>query len=268
MYLPHLRWSLLLLLSALWLSVFGQGAPSEGPYHFSTKRELSYGGAAALIAGTGLALNLGTDDVPLSEVHLPRLNGPDRRSLTYTSTTAKTISDVTAVTSVSLPLLLLFSPAERHDAPRLALLFAETMLLNQGVTDMIKQSIGRPRPYLYPGGLPAPDPVEAYDRTSFPSAHTSNTAAACFFFGRVFADYHPESKLRPLVWTVSATLPAVTGYLRVRGGQHFPTDVAAGYVLGAAIGYAVPALHRKPLAERRISIAPTGSGVYLSYTLQ
>lgn len=263
-----LRWSLLLLLSALWLSVFGQANPNDGPYHFSTKRELSYGGIAALTAGTGLALNLSIDDIALSELHLPRLSRLDRHSLTYKSTTAKTISDVTAVTSVSLPLLFLFSPAERGDAPRLALLFAETMLLNQGVSDVIKSSVVRPRPYLYPGGLSEPDPVKAYDRTSFPSAHTSNTAAACFFFGRVFADYHPDSKLRPLVWTVSATLPAVTGYLRVRGAQHFPTDVAAGYVLGAVIGYAVPALHRKPLSERRMSLAPTGNGVYLSYALR
>ncbi len=64
---------------------------------------------------------------------------------------------------------------------------------------------------------------------------------------------------------LGAGLPALTGYLRIRAGKHYPSDVLAGYALGALIGYAVPALHRKPTANRRLTLVPAASGVYLTY---
>jgi len=262
-----LRWSLFLLLFAFSLSCVGQ-SPTQGPYHFSVKRELSYGIVAAATLGTGYAINQGIDDIAPADLHLPRVTAFDDIALDHFSGSAKTASDITAYTGVALPALLLLSPRSRSDAGRLAILLAETMVLNQGVTDIIKSSVRRPRPYLYVAGEGPGEIIEAYDRTSFLSAHTSNTAAATFFLGRVFADYHPDSKLRPYVWTLSAALPAVTGYLRIRGGQHFPSDVVAGYVLGASIGYLVPTLHKKPLANERLVLMPAGAGVYLSYTLQ
>lgn len=261
-----IHWSVFLLLFCFSFSCFGQ-APDAGPYYFSVKRELSYGVLAAGALGTGFAINQGIDDVALAELHLPRVSDFDQTALEHFSTSAKTASDITAYTGVALPVFLLLSPRSRNDAGNLAVLLAETMVLNQGVTDIIKSSARRPRPYLYVEGEGPEGLVEAYDRTSFLSAHTSNTAAATFFLGRVFADYHPDSKLRPYVWTLSAALPAVTGYLRIRGGQHFPSDVIAGYVLGASIGYLVPTLHKRPLASKRLVIVPSAGGVYLSYSL-
>jgi membrane-associated phospholipid phosphatase len=81
---------------------------------------------------------------------------------------------------------------------------------------------------------------------SFFSGHTSQTAAASFFFAKVITDYHPTLKrgLKIGLWAFAITIPALNGTLRVLAGKHFPTDVMTGYVAGAATGWLVPQLHR------------------------
>jgi membrane-associated phospholipid phosphatase len=54
----------------------------------------------------------------------------------------------------------------------------------------------------------------------------------------------PERAVRAAAWAGAALLPAVTGYFRMRAGKHFLSDVAVGYVAGAAIGLSIPLLHR------------------------
>jgi membrane-associated phospholipid phosphatase len=65
----------------------------------------------------------------------------------------------------------------------------------------------------------------------------------CFAAASMFSAYHPDSKWKPVVWTVAAILPAATAYYRVRGGKHFITDVATGYAMGALTGILIPRLH-------------------------
>jgi len=59
----------------------------------------------------------------------------------------------------------------------------------------------------------------------------------------------PDSKWKPVVWGAAITIPAVMGYFRVAAGKHFPTDVMAGYLVGGAVGFLVPHLHRKKKVE-------------------
>ena len=60
-------------------------------------------------------------------------------------------------------------------------------------------------------------------------------------------DYHPTAKkgVKIGIWTFAASVPAVTGYLRVRAGKHFPTDVITGFVAGGLVGVLLPHFHRK-----------------------
>lgn len=81
----------------------------------------------------------------------------------------------------------------------------------------------------------------------------------------MFADYYPDSKLKPFVWGVSIGLPALTGYLRIRAGQHYPSDIVAGYALGAAVGWLVPTLHKRPIGGKGFTVSPTGNGVHMTY---
>lgn len=91
------------------------------------------------------------------------------------------------------------------------------------------------------------------------------TAASTFFMAKVYSDYFPDSKYKPVVWTLAATIPAVTGYLRVRGGRHYPTDVLAGYALGATIGILVPHWHRRKNKDSRLSFYGGTNSMLLKY---
>ena len=137
------------------------------------------------------------------------------------------------------------------------------MTINGGLTNISKAVFQRPRPFVFADDWDPERIIKSGDQAAFVSGHTSGSAAASFFFARVFSDYFPDSKLKPYVWSIAISLPALTGYFRVRAGKHYPTDVIAGYLLGASIGYIIPTLHKNPGLKTDLTIAPTGNGIYV-----
>ena len=252
---------LLLLLTAATVT----GQEKEDVYYLSLKRDLLYGGMAAGSVVLGNVLRSRTPDIVLAELQLGTIPDFDRAATRFSSAAARTGSDYTLYASSALPLLLLIGRPARRDAGKLAILLAETLALNQGLTNIVKSVALRPRPYVFDEKLDPSTVIRSNDRAAFLSGHTSTSAAGGFFFARAFADYYPDSKLRPYAWALGAGLPALTGYLRIRAGQHYPSDVVAGYVLGAAVGYLLPALHRKPSVAKGLTLSPIGNGLYLSF---
>ena len=133
-------------------------------------------------------------------------------------------------------------------APPLALM-GETALLTTGLTNTVKNLAHRARPYAYNPDLPeemrmAPD---AYN--SFWSGHTANTAAMTFACASIVQQSDASKTAKTVTWTAAVVWPMAVGFYRVKAGKHFPTDVIAGYIVGAGIGLAVPYIHqmgRKP----------------------
>ena len=82
--------------------------------------------------------------------------------------------------------------------------------------------------------------------------------AAATFTSKVFMDIHGRSTLSYVIWGSTLSVAAATGYARVKSGVHFPTDVIAGALVGGAIGYLVPALHKKSGGDRlSLNVGPT-----------
>jgi undecaprenyl-diphosphatase len=97
-----------------------------------------------------------------------------------------------------------------------------------GVNFLVKITVGRERPLIEEH----PPLARAPTKLSFPSAHATSSVAGATAFGRV------EPRLRPAVFALAAAICAGRPYL----GMHYPSDVLAAAVLGAALGLLVPGL--------------------------
>ncbi len=166
------------------------------------------------------------------------------------------------------PVAIFAAREPRRDFLKIALMASEAGLTAYGLVNTTKGLAQRTRPYLYGTVAPLDERLADDGRLSFFSGHTAFSATTCFFGAKLFNDYFPQSKLRPWVWTVAALAPAGIGYLRVRAGTHFLSDVLTGYAVGAAVGYLVPRLHRNNVA-RTLSVTPSfwkgGSGVVVNF---
>jgi undecaprenyl-diphosphatase len=127
------------------------------------------------------------------------------------------------------------------------LVMAEALAVSQVITDVTKLAVRRARPTQYRDA----GRVESVEQQmSFPSGHTSATAAAVTAYTVTFSLRHPDSPWRFAVAGAAVVLTSVTAWGRVAGGMHFYTDVIGGAVIGAAAGLAVP------LAHRRVRLTP------------
>jgi membrane-associated phospholipid phosphatase len=257
------------LLAVILFFTFGDTqAQTVSPYNLQLKRDLVITGIGAAATTIGVIRYTGTADVFLSQLRLEDVNGFDDVAIRYSSTKAKTASDFFFYGSTVVPATLMLDPAIREDAPAIGVMYAEVLLLTVGLTTVIKSTARRARPFVHEPGLSPETIVVANERGSFLSGHTSGSAAGLFFAAKVYSDYHPDDKSRFVVWTAAALIPAATGYLRVRAGRHFPTDVIAGYAIGAGIGVLVPALHKNlpKIKSDKLSITPLPNGLYASFT--
>ncbi|MEO0734538.1 MAG: phosphatase PAP2 family protein, partial [Bacteroidota bacterium] len=186
----------------------------------------------------------------------------DRGALRQQSDAYRRLSDKLLRNAILLPTTMLAARPVRQKPLVLGLMVAETMILNEGATKLLKTIISRRRPLTYNTAFPVEERRDHDGRQSFPSGHTSNTAALTFFTAKVFHDLYPDSKYRPFVWGAAAAVPALTGYARYRAGKHFPTDILTGYALGAAVGILVPQWH-KNLSSTGLSLSPTAEGIAL-----
>ncbi len=218
-------------------------AGSEVPYELRTGREITLFTGSALTYG--LAILASRDGSPLTVDELGGLssatiNGFDRSATRRWSPRAGRLSDVLRVALALSPLTLLDSEPGTHLA-----MHAETLLLTAGLTQLTKSLVRRPRPLVFNDSPRVGDARKLERRAlrSFPSGHTSSAFAAAVFLSTMYAELHPDDPAEGWVWGGSLALAGTVGLLRYLAGQHYPTDILAGAVLGAAVGYLVPRLH-------------------------
>lgn len=252
--------SFLLLFVGCFYSMFGQtNEDFQSPYQLSWAVDIPIAGVAL---GTGITyLVLDHQTAPLSETYINSLNRANvwefERPTTYNwSIPVARVSDVLLYTSAALPLALLADRKIRKDYLKIGVIYLETFALTAALTSLTKNLVKRPRPFVYNEKVELHFKQEKDAQYSFFSGHTSTTAAMCFITAKIFQDYNKGSKAIPWVWAAAATVPAVTGILRQQAGKHFWTDVFTGYVIGAAIGFLVPELHRVGLFQKKKKKTP------------
>lgn len=172
------------------------------------------------------------------------INAFDRSAAYNWSRPAALGSDVLMYGAIAAPTLLLLDKNIRNDFAKVGVIWAQTMALNTGLTNLTKVLVKRTRPYVYNPNTPEHYKLERDARYSFFSGHTSVTASMSFMTAKIFSDYNPGSKALPYVWTTAAVVPATVAFLRWRAGKHYASDVIVGYLTGAAVGFLVPHLHK------------------------
>lgn len=172
----------------------------------------------------------------------------DRWAMRKYSKTLDTFGSVTNVLAIASPLSVLvpmaLTASGRNEIFTVGVMYAEAVILEEGIKELIKNLVLRARPYSYFDSVPKKD-IESRDWTrSFPSGHTSASFLGAAFTSLVFSSYYPDSPWKIPVIAGSFTLAVTTAVLRIASGNHFITDVLVGAAIGSVIGVGVPLLHK------------------------
>ena len=203
-------------------------AVGQSPYQTNgnTERSILLPGGVAL----GTSLLIGSKNKPISADQLDKLNprtiwAADRWVTKHYSKKAAKTSDVLLYSSYAIPLTTLLGAKTRKDFGQVGLFAIEGLLLNTAATNLTKVLAKRIRPFVYNPNAPLPPKLAKNARYSFFSGHTSNVATMYFLTATVLQDFYPNKSFRHIIWPTAVIIPAVTGYLRMRAGKHFLTDV-------------------------------------------
>lgn len=180
------------------------------------------------------------------------VNALDRMVIGNHSALADTLSDVFLYTNLSLPYLaglvdVLINKPEDGMSGFLkdSLVMLETLSINMMVTNLVKFSVHRPRPYVYDSSTSISDLTSSDSRLSFFSGHTSMAFSMASAYSYLFTLRHSNSSLVLPVWIGTHLLAAGTAFMRVEAGKHFWSDVMVGAAVGSGIGLLVPYLHHR-----------------------
>jgi len=221
---------------------------AQNPYKLTWKREAAWLLPSGIGSGVSLLLYQKNQPFTMEQVERLDINSVpkfERFATRQYSQKARKASDIILYSTISTRALLLSDKEIRRNAPTTIVLAAETIVLNFALTNLAKEIIRRPRPYAYNPDVPMSEKLKRDARQSFFSGHTSFTAAGTFSTAKIWSDYNPDSRWKPVVWATAVAIPATVGYLRIKSGKHYLTDVVTGFIIGGACGILVPHFHKR-----------------------
>lgn len=261
----------LIILLAILISYAGN-AQVQNPYSLSWKTDGSIAGYSVVSIGTFFIVNSKVNPLTptqIADLDVNSINSFDRNTTkNYVPSIDKSSDFAVAgacVLSAGICGLVALDNSDSkqvfwNQATTLAVMCAEVNMVNSLTTNIIKSSVLRTRPYVYNSSVPMDDKTSIHARKSFFSSHTSVTASNSFFMAQVVSDYYPNTWMSYSAWGVAAALPAAIGYMRVKAGRHFPSDVISGYAFGTACGILIPYLHKKAIqndnSQVSVGVAP------------
>ena len=95
------------------------------------------------------------------------------------------------------------------------------------LSSFLKEAFNRPRPDLVAHATQVFTP-------SFPSGHATLSAVTFLTLGALLASTHDSRRLKVFFLGLAIFITVVVGLTRIYLGVHYPTDVLAGWCLGAA----------------------------------
>jgi undecaprenyl-diphosphatase len=148
---------------------------------------------------------------------------------------------LTLLTAAAIGYLVL--QGKRHAAILVFVAVAGGQLVSLG----LKAGFDRARPDLVPHGT-------LVHTASFPSGHAVMAAVTYLTLGALLARVHASVRMKLYLLGLAVLLTVAVGITRVYLGVHWPTDVAAGWVVGAAWALASSAIMQ--WLQRRGEVEP------------
>ncbi len=237
---------------------------TNSPFELKPVRDISIISATTLLAIGGYVIP--GKDKSLSANQIPMftrfdVNAFDRGATYNWSLNANQLSKYSMALGLAplLPLALT-SSSFWEDKIVIGVMAAETFLLAASLAQIAKISASRKRPFVYNQHVDAKYKLENRAKESFFSRTTTMAFAFSVFSATMFDAYQPNNPYSHWVWAGTLGLATYTGYLKFHSGQHFPTDIIAGALVGSFIGWAVPALHRTSQNTISLGIYPYQNG--------
>jgi len=156
---------------------------------------------------------------------------------------AHTVANVLVATLVLAPLVIDAVDSRLHGWAEDSVVMIESILLAQGMTQVMKSAVGRTAPFVYNPAAAQSDLDSPDAFRSFTSGHSATAFSAATAYSVTFWRRHPTSPWRFVVLGLSHAMAASVAALKVEAGYHYATDVAAGALIGSAMGVLVPTLH-------------------------
>jgi membrane-associated phospholipid phosphatase len=226
---------LIAALAALGGPVGAQGAPFRATWTDAVL--IGAGGALALLP---IALHLPSGTAPCAPCDPNTLSALDRIAVHRPDATADRASTLLLLGIGGTAALGSVWGEDRRRAIGNAVVFADAITWAATADQWLKVTVHRPRPILYTSA--APEAANTRDnRESFPSGHAELAFAAATAYTMIAHRRGlPHATRNAVILYAAAT---VVGVLRVAAAKHFPTDVAAGALLGSAVSWAVVKVH-------------------------
>ena len=255
------------------LITLSSGAAS--PYK-SSQWKLDWGllAGSALLRAVEISLEDNLRPLTIDEIDAldrSKINWFDRSAAYNYSVSAADISTPLLLVSLLTPAALLTADEIKNDALSLGVMYFEVFLITNSITDLTKNLVKRARPYVYNTdvSLTGSSKWDSADKTgkdarkSFFSSHVANAFSMAVFTSAVYRDYFPESKYKKYIWGGTLGLASMVGYLRYEAGLHYPTDILSGALVGSAVGWLIPAIHRM---DGKIEIVPNIGRLSICYS--
>lgn len=203
--------------------------------------------AAAGVLGTGFGLykrftKPESDSATILALNTDHMNRWDRGA-TQTYNKGR-VSDALFVVGVTSPWVLYTDKQIKHDSRAITMMYFQTVGISAAGYALTAGTIDKYRPYAYNGNAPMERRLSNHAKNSFYCGHPSVMAAGAFFTAKVYSDYYPKTTKSYALWSYAAASTIACGYLRYKGGYHFPSDIVIGMATGTAIGILVPVLHK------------------------
>lgn len=200
----------------------------------STPRSVYVGAltAAALLGGFGLLADAVSDGdtLDLDTAVLMALRSPgDPADPIGPAWFEEAVRDITALGSFSvlgIIVVVVFAYLLLVGKPRTGWFMTFAVVSGTIISTVLKLLFDRPRPAL--------TGVAEVFTASFPSGHATVSAVVFLTIGAMLAEASPERQLKRFFVGVATGLTVLVGVSRIYLGVHYPTDVLAGWSLGAA----------------------------------